>query len=141
MPVIAVDSSIIDLSFALCPWANWTGTDAAVKLHAALDLRGPIPTKHRLAVKIEDKTAQIALNNLDSFPFPASFKMCSLQIAYEKTGAWELAYDTYEGIKRKQREIALVCDNPNPPTDTVGPLFVNVIKDRIPLPNIISRAP
>lgn len=43
VPVIAVDSSIIDLSFALCPWANWTGTDAAVKLHTALDLRGPIP--------------------------------------------------------------------------------------------------
>ncbi len=37
-----MDSSIIDLSFAFCPWANWTGTDAAVKLHAALDLVGPI---------------------------------------------------------------------------------------------------
>jgi hypothetical protein len=43
VPVIAVDSSTIDLSLALCPWANGTGTDAAVKLHAALDLRGPIP--------------------------------------------------------------------------------------------------
>ena len=43
VPVIAVDSTLIDLSFALCPWANWTGTDAAIKLHAALDLRGPIP--------------------------------------------------------------------------------------------------
>jgi hypothetical protein len=43
VPVIAVDSSVIDLSFALCPWANWNATNAAVKLHAALDLRGPIP--------------------------------------------------------------------------------------------------
>lgn len=43
VPIIAVDSSLIDLSFALCPWANWNGTDAAIKLHAALDLRGPIP--------------------------------------------------------------------------------------------------
>lgn len=42
VPVVAVDCSIIDLSFALCPWANWNGTDPAVKLHAALDLRGPI---------------------------------------------------------------------------------------------------
>ena len=42
-PVYAVDSSIIDLSLALCPWANWTGTDAAVKLHTMLDLRGPLP--------------------------------------------------------------------------------------------------
>jgi hypothetical protein len=37
-PVYAVDSSL-----ALCPWANWTGSDAAVKLHASLDLRGPLP--------------------------------------------------------------------------------------------------
>jgi hypothetical protein len=42
-PAYAVDSSLIDLSVALCPWANWTGTDAAVKLHAALDLRGALP--------------------------------------------------------------------------------------------------
>jgi hypothetical protein len=29
VPVYAVDSTLIDLSLALCPWANWTGTDAA----------------------------------------------------------------------------------------------------------------
>jgi len=43
VPVIAVDSSFVDLSLALFPWANWTGSAAAVKLHAALDLRGPVP--------------------------------------------------------------------------------------------------
>lgn len=42
-PVYAVDSTLIELSLALCPWANWTGTDAAVKLHTSLDLRGPLP--------------------------------------------------------------------------------------------------
>ena len=42
-PVYALDSSLIDLSIALCPWANWTGTDAAVKLHTLLELRGPLP--------------------------------------------------------------------------------------------------
>jgi len=42
-PVYAVDSTLIELSLALCPWANWTGSNAAVKLHASLDLRGPIP--------------------------------------------------------------------------------------------------
>lgn len=42
-PVYALDSSLIDLSLALCPWANWTGTDAAVKLHTLLELRGPLP--------------------------------------------------------------------------------------------------
>lgn len=42
-PVIAVDSTLIDLSLALCPWANWNDSSAAVKLNTALDLRGPIP--------------------------------------------------------------------------------------------------
>jgi len=42
-PVYAVDSTLIDLSLALCPWANWTGKDAALKLHASLELRGPLP--------------------------------------------------------------------------------------------------
>jgi len=41
--IYAFDSSLIDLSLALCPWANWTGRDAAVKLHTLLDLRGPLP--------------------------------------------------------------------------------------------------
>jgi hypothetical protein len=42
-PVYALDSSFIDLSLALCPWANWTGSDATVKLHTMLDLRGSLP--------------------------------------------------------------------------------------------------
>lgn len=40
----AIDATMIDLSLALCPWANWTGTDAAVKMHTMLDLRGPLPS-------------------------------------------------------------------------------------------------
>ncbi len=40
----ALDATMIDLSLALCPWANWTGTDAAVKMHTLLDLRGPLPS-------------------------------------------------------------------------------------------------
>lgn len=39
----ALDATMIDLSLALCPWANWTGTAAAVKLQTLLDLRGPLP--------------------------------------------------------------------------------------------------
>lgn len=46
--IYALDASIIDLSLALCPWANWTGRDAAVKLHTLLDLRGSIPAFVRI---------------------------------------------------------------------------------------------
>lgn len=43
LPVIAMDSSLIDLSLPLCPWANYTGNKAVLKLHAGLDLQGPCP--------------------------------------------------------------------------------------------------
>jgi hypothetical protein len=39
----AVDSTLIDLSLALVPWANCADSEAAVKLHTALDLRGLLP--------------------------------------------------------------------------------------------------
>jgi IS4 transposase len=42
--IYALDATMIDLSLGLCPWANWTGTDAAVKMHTLLDLRGPLPS-------------------------------------------------------------------------------------------------
>lgn len=42
-PVYAMDSTMIDLSMALCPWADWTGQDAAVKMHTLLDLRTDLP--------------------------------------------------------------------------------------------------
>jgi hypothetical protein len=44
-PLYAIDSSMIELSLALCPWADWTGRVAAVKLHTQLDLRGPLPAR------------------------------------------------------------------------------------------------
>ncbi|MDI1249828.1 MAG: IS4 family transposase, partial [Lacunisphaera sp.] len=42
-PVYALDATFIDLSLALCPWANWTGSDATLKLHTMLDLRVALP--------------------------------------------------------------------------------------------------
>jgi hypothetical protein len=39
----ALDASLIDLSLALFPWANWQHTDAAVKLHTLLSLRSAAP--------------------------------------------------------------------------------------------------
>ncbi|HVU35179.1 MAG TPA: IS4 family transposase [Opitutaceae bacterium] len=55
--IYALDASIIDLSFALCPWANWTGRDAAVKLHTLLDLRGHIPAFVRITEAERYETA------------------------------------------------------------------------------------
>lgn len=68
-PLYAIDSSLIDLSLALCPWANWTGSDSAVKLHTQLDLRGPLPA--RLAVT---EGARGDVTWLDSLPIePGAF--------------------------------------------------------------------
>jgi len=42
--VYALDSTTIDLSLSIFPWANFLQNKAAIKLHTLLDLRGNIPT-------------------------------------------------------------------------------------------------
>lgn len=42
--VYALDSTTIDLSLSVFPWATFRQTKAAIKLHTLLDLRGSIPT-------------------------------------------------------------------------------------------------
>lgn len=42
--VYALDSTTIDLSLLLFPWADFHRTKAGIKRHTQLDLRGPIPT-------------------------------------------------------------------------------------------------
>jgi hypothetical protein len=41
--IYALDSTTIDLSLQLFPWAEFRSTKSGVKLHTQLDLRGPIP--------------------------------------------------------------------------------------------------
>jgi hypothetical protein len=40
----ALDTTTIEMSMSLFPWAHYGGTHAAVKLHTLLDLRGNIPS-------------------------------------------------------------------------------------------------
>ena len=47
--VYAFDSTTIDLCMALFPWARYTRTQHALKLHPLLDLRGNIPTFIRIS--------------------------------------------------------------------------------------------
>ena len=42
--VYALDSTTIELCLSLFPWAQYSSTNAAVRLHTLLDLRGPIPS-------------------------------------------------------------------------------------------------
>jgi hypothetical protein len=42
--VFALDSTTIDLCLSMFPWAPFRTTEAAIKLHTLLDLRGSIPT-------------------------------------------------------------------------------------------------
>jgi len=41
--VYALDASVIDLSMTLFPWARYQRSQAAIKLHAMIDLQGSIP--------------------------------------------------------------------------------------------------
>jgi len=42
--VYALDSTTIDLSLTLFPWADFRKTKSGIKMHTQIDLRGPIPT-------------------------------------------------------------------------------------------------
>jgi hypothetical protein len=42
--IYALDSTTIDLSLTLFPWADFRQSKAGIKLHTQIDLRGPIPT-------------------------------------------------------------------------------------------------
>lgn len=42
--VYALDSTTVDLSLTLFPWADFRRTKAGIKMHTQIDLRGPIPT-------------------------------------------------------------------------------------------------
>lgn len=42
--VYALDSTLIELCLSMFPWAHYQSTQAAVKLHTLLDLRGAIPS-------------------------------------------------------------------------------------------------
>jgi len=42
--VYALDSTTIELCLSLFPWAQYSSTNAAVRMHTLLDLRGPIPS-------------------------------------------------------------------------------------------------
>jgi len=67
----ALDTTTIDLSLSLFPWARFRKTKAAVKLHTLLDLRGNIPT----FIHISDGKLH-EVNVLDSLAFePGSFYM------------------------------------------------------------------
>jgi hypothetical protein len=67
--VYALDSTTIDLCLSLFPWARFRKYKGAIKLHALLDLRGPIPSFVRITDgKVHD------VNILDEvIPEPGAF--------------------------------------------------------------------
>ncbi len=67
--VYALGSSTIDLCLSVFPWANFRKTDAAVKLHTLLDLRGNIPTFIHIT---DGKTHDVRILDI-IVPEPGSF--------------------------------------------------------------------
>jgi hypothetical protein len=41
--IYALDSTTIDLSLTMFPWATFRSTKSGIKVHTQIDLRGPIP--------------------------------------------------------------------------------------------------
>jgi hypothetical protein len=59
----AIDSTMIELCLSAFPWAHFKGRSGAVKMHAALDLHGNLPT----LIQITDGTVH-DINFLDRIP-------------------------------------------------------------------------
>jgi hypothetical protein len=116
MPVYAVDSTLIDLSLALCPWVNWTGTTAAVKLHVALDLRGPLPAFVTLT---EASRADVLW--LDDLPIePGSFYVMDRgYIDFRRLRRLDEAGAFFVVRDRSDVKYCRVASHPVPPTGTV----------------------
>lgn len=67
--IYALDSTTIDLCLSLFPWARFRSTQAAIKLHTLLDMRGPIPSMIAIS---EGKQADVRV--LDDLPLePGAF--------------------------------------------------------------------
>ena len=62
--VYALDSSTVDLSLTLFPWATFRKTKAGIKMHTQIDLRGAIPT----CIHVTD-ARQHDINWLDSLSY------------------------------------------------------------------------
>jgi hypothetical protein len=82
--IYALDSTMIDLSLALCPWADWTGQDAAMKMHTLLDLRGELPAF--VTISEGDRSDQ---SGLDDIPLEA--------------GSYYVMYRGYLDLRRLKR--------------------------------------
>jgi hypothetical protein len=96
--VYAFDSTTIDLCMALFPWARYTRTQHAVKLHTLLDLRGNIPTFVRIsAAHLHD------VNVLDELiPEAGAFYVMDRgYLDFERLYRWTLAGASFVTRARK----------------------------------------
>jgi len=66
--VYALDSTLIELCLSMFPWAHYQSTQAAVRLHTLLDLRGAIPSFLYIS---DGKLSDVAI--LDQLPEPGAF--------------------------------------------------------------------
>jgi hypothetical protein len=85
-----------------------------------------------ITVKISGETHSIATYGSAAFPFPSQNAMNSIQIAIYTRAEWKLGFTGTFAIKPTQRAIAIAYENPNPPTDDVGLILVNLTKERPP---------
>ena len=85
--VYAFDSTTIDLCMTLFPWAYFSPTQHALKLHTLLDLRGQIPTFIRITpARVHD------VNMLDQLtPEPGAFYIMDRgYLNFERLYRWTL---------------------------------------------------
>jgi hypothetical protein len=107
--VYALDSTIIDLCMTLFPWARYSRTQHAVKLHTLLDLRGSIPTFIRITpAQVHD------INVLDVLtPEPGAFYVMDRgYLDFERLYRWTLAGAFFVTRARKNFRFVRLVSHP-----------------------------
>jgi hypothetical protein len=107
--VYALDSTTIDLCMALFPWAHFSSTQHAVKLHTLLDLRGRIPVFLRITpARIHD------VNILDQLTPEAGafYVMDRGYLNFERLYRWTLQGAFFVTRARKNFRFARLFSHP-----------------------------
>lgn len=113
----ALDSTTIDLSLSLFPWAPSRSSKGAIKMHTLLDLRGSIPAFLMVSTgKMGDVRALDFIT-----PEPGSFYLMDrAYVAYKRLYKWQCARAFFISRARRNSGFARQCSFPISDADKAG---------------------
>jgi len=118
--VYALDSSTIDLTMSVFPWAKFRSTKSGIKLHTQLDLRGPIPVciyiseariRHKMVGRTDFRTWSHLHHGQGVYRLGKTFQDCELWGFFCYSGQGQSAL--YQIQIATRRQIHRITEQPN----------------------------